>query len=1020
MRLGFQLARIMLSLLVVSGLVVPSMASSTEQLQQLSAELLRERIAYWYERDRNDRLAELLEQLLMVHPNHPALLEIQALLALRQNRSQDARDYYQQLQSAWPNEPATARLHEMLGLDENRQQLVSDAELLYLAGRYQESADMWQQAFPEPPRTLSLALNYWQARGQLGEYDAAYQALLKLQQDNPYSTKLELALLRLRYQLNQIQRDDLEQLLRLTQDQVFGQEALGLAIRMAYFYPPTASDNRYLVQALYRLFPDNAEVAELQQLTQQAVAEQQSLANDPFYQRQLRGLAALAAGQPLQAERWLRDALPQRGKDVRVLSGLGYATMRQGRHDEALAWFRKAQQLEPEVNEWQAMVATTTFWRDYGVFNEQLEQANFERATIALNRLRSHPEGQDQQPLLQDLAANLWAAQAEQLQADGKLQQAHDYWLKAYALSPSNPWLVADVADSLVVMGQLPEAEQIFAELVRAYPSAESWYAYSLFYSGRDNLEQALAAALQIPEHSRSLAVQEHITRLERSQQYAAFQQDWRRELARKPQLLGQVAADDLADYLAVMADGATPADRRLIATVSAVLERLPADERVAGYAEAADFAEQVGARADQYRWATAALQSKQQPNIWFIEDDDWRTPGLQSQALRAAEQSQGLLYLGYDRSDKSGTAGISALASQTLMLELRMPFSERSGHWFVKLDPTYINAGAADLSNNYWRDRFGSGLVCELTCPTGLQEKTDAFGVAVGIGAEYENWRWDIGRSPIGFNKSQWLGGLGYDFELGALGSSLTLERRIQTSTFTSFAAMQDPYSQQQWGAVTRTGINWGLSWDQGGTFGWWGSSGYNWYRGHNVADNSNWYLYSGGYARAYESEPLSITVGLTALTWGFAHDYGETTLGQGHYYSPKLYQSLSLPLTLSGRIDRFSYLLRGSLGYSSSNLGDEPFYPHHPLLQQQAENLVDGTTPYFAASSGGGVSRSFSGVFEYKLSRKLYIGLSLELIRSDTFAPNQGLIYLRYHFGDFDLPVAKPPAPPAAYVDR
>ncbi|RUO35990.1 hypothetical protein CWE13_10635 [Aliidiomarina shirensis] len=633
-------------------------------------------------------------------------------------------------------------------------------------------------------------------------------------------------------------------------------------------------------------------------------------------------------------------------------------------------------------------------------------------------------------PEYQRWQANQRVIAADQAVAEGDLALEYQELEQAHNLNPTDPWLVARLVALDEQAGRIQLAEERFAKLLQMNASADSYFAYALFLARNDREEEALQALAEIPADEQTENTLDMQTRLELNQRVARFNEDWRRGFERDPGLFSEVEVGQVVTIVSTMADSATRDDQHLLEQISARLSELDTSEpdTAAAYAEGARFAEAVGATDQAYTWSLQAIRLQRggvadDRELWrAAATDDWRVAGLQSRAQRMAENSEAVLYLAFDRSAKGGTPGISELQSDTLLIDLRVPFSERAGHWFVRVDPTWVDAGAADLDDNFWRNRFGTGLVCEADCPTGVQPVSKDFGVALGVGVEFEDWWADIGRSPIGFNRSTWVGGIGLRTTAGQFGLRWNAERRILSSTMLSFAGQKDPFSDYSWGAVTRNGLGVSASWDQGERFGWWGSLGAEYYTGDHVASNHRWYAYQGGYMRAYDSEPFAVTVGLNTLFWGFDKDLSQSTFGQGNYYSPEFYQSVSLPVTIFGRFSRWSYLLRGSIGYSDSTLAASEFFPTRPDIQQRALDISGetGIDPIFLEGTGGGKSHSLSAVIEYQINHHWYVGFSTSLIRSDTFVPDQGLIYLRYHFGGNNLPVRRPPQPPSRYVDR
>ncbi|WP_287831387.1 cellulose synthase subunit BcsC-related outer membrane protein [Idiomarina sp.] len=376
------------------------------------------------------------------------------------------------------------------------------------------------------------------------------------------------------------------------------------------------------------------------------------------------------------------------------------------------------------------------------------------------------------------------------------------------------------------------------------------------------------------------------------------------------------------------------------------------------------------------------------------------------------AENQGPYLTVGFLRNERDSVDGNTSFASDTLILEYRHPTD--TGIWTVKVDGFDTQAGEFDLSNTFQKDRFGTGLLCQTDeCNQGFLPNLIERGASIGIAFDNTTWHADIGVSPLGFDQTELLGGLEYSGDLGEFGWSVGAERRIETTSVLTFSGQQDPFSTRHWGPVVRQGLGGSLNWDQGGFMGWWSNFGINHYGGRNVDSNKQWYAYTGAYFRIIDTEAFAFTSGLTALSWGFDKNRGETTFGHGGYYSPAHYASLSLPIEFYGRIDRFSYILRASFGQSTSRLDDAPFYPTSDELQQQAGNPIHTGNP-----DGGGFGRSFRAAFEYRITNHWSVGLNAQIDRSEFYTPNNYQLYFRYHF-DGDGNAFRPPNPPSRYVD-
>ncbi|MGL5728677.1 MAG: cellulose synthase subunit BcsC-related outer membrane protein, partial [Plesiomonas sp.] len=314
---------------------------------------------------------------------------------------------------------------------------------------------------------------------------------------------------------------------------------------------------------------------------------------------------------------------------------------------------------------------------------------------------------------------------------------------------------------------------------------------------------------------------------------------------------------------------------------------------------------------------------------------------------------------LEYDRWGSKGTPGTSDLSAGNLMLEAAMPYQD--GRLFFRADQVSMNAGKADLLNVDNAADFGSALLCaptdlhpEKRCQFGSSSQR-AQGTALAVGWRGDRWQADIGTTPLGFEVTDWVGGIRTEGDIGQLGWSAVLSRRPLSNSLLAYAGTVDPNTGEVWGGVRATGGKLGLSWDQGGPYGVWSSLQYHLLTGQNVEDNTRLRLMSGVYHRLIDEPHRRLRIGTNAMYWTFDKDLSNYTFGQGGYYSPQRYVSVSLPVSYSQRWEDWSLHMEASVGYSWPKSNGGAYYPTRPDLQQQAQNLSDETSVSPFYNSGG-----------------------------------------------------------------
>ena len=436
---------------------------------------------------------------------------------------------------------------------------------------------------------------------------------------------------------------------------------------------------------------------------------------------------------------------------------------------------------------------------------------------------------------------------------------------------------------------------------------------------------------------------------------------------------------------------------------------------------------------------------------------DDWLQRSIRSDAESLYRQQDPTVTLEYDRWGSNGTAGTSDLTAGNVMLETAIPLQD--GRLFFRVDQVHMDAGTVNLNqlidgNNRLTDtaEFGAALLCapipgfsENGCKYG-SAKQKADGTALAIGWRGERWEGDLGVTPLGFEVTDWVGGIRTEGDLGKLGWSAVLSRRPLSNSLLAYAGTVDPNTGEVWGGVRATGVKLGLSADQGGAYGAWSSLQYHQLTGENVEDNTRLRVMGGVYHRVIDEPHRRLRIGTNAMYWTFDKDLSGYTFGQGGYYSPQRYVSLSLPVSYSQRWQDWSLHMEASVGYSWPKSDGGPYYPTRPDLQQKVTerenaykkyligaNCTDPTdntcandilnTSYVNPNYGPGGEPGFGYrarmLVEHRLTPNWFVGAAFDLEKSDTYTPNHALVYLRYSFDGWSGDLLLPPEPLVPYAD-
>ncbi|HAT4998545.1 TPA: cellulose biosynthesis protein BcsC [Serratia marcescens] len=389
---------------------------------------------------------------------------------------------------------------------------------------------------------------------------------------------------------------------------------------------------------------------------------------------------------------------------------------------------------------------------------------------------------------------------------------------------------------------------------------------------------------------------------------------------------------------------------------------------------------------------------------------DDWLKRGIRSDAADLYRQQDVNVTLDHDYWRSSGTGGISDFNAHDTMLQEDMPLYD--GRAFLRTDTVQLDAGrfSTDGSGKYY-ETFGT---CHTQgCRGDEHQKTT--GTSVAAGWKNDRWAADIGTTPMGFEVVDWTGGLAYSGDWNHIGWTLAASRRPISSSLLAFGGAKDPNTGTTWGGVRATGVSLSASYDRGEANGVWADLSAHQITGKNVADNQRQRLMAGYYYKLINEDNRRLSVGLNTMLWHYQKDLSGYSLGQGGYYSPQQYLSLSLPVNYRQRTENWSWELGGSVSLSHSKTDSQRRYPLQGLIPDSLPDkfaVEDG-------SSSSGVGYTLRAIVERRLSSHWTLGAGIDIQQAKDYTPSHALIYLRYSLagwqGDLDLP----PQPLTPYAD-
>ncbi|MCU4677046.1 cellulose synthase subunit BcsC-related outer membrane protein [Catenovulum sp. 2E275] len=423
--------------------------------------------------------------------------------------------------------------------------------------------------------------------------------------------------------------------------------------------------------------------------------------------------------------------------------------------------------------------------------------------------------------------------------------------------------------------------------------------------------------------------------------------------------------------------------------------------------------------------WAAELASSTNKPDqaqLWYqdINQSADKNSWYWQNTLRQIEQfnikNEAWVAVGLQTATQKSTNTGKSVSNSTVPIELWLPY--KKGHFFTKLDVEQIQDPSLVLETNSGLSNFGTGLLCTENCIATNYHRQDT-GTDIALGWQNESWRFDIGSSPMGFKLSNFLFGIRYQGDISNYSYSIEAERRALNDSVLAYSGLIDPYSGLTYGGVSATGISLTVSHDLGQKWGFWGLTDYYSYNGKNVKSNQSYSVMGGAYYRIIQNPDFEFSLGSNLLHWAYQYNLSGETFGHGGYYSPQSYYGISFPLELTGQWNRLSYQITLAASWSTAKDKTIEYFPSHPDLQTQAENLVEQTfvIPNYQNVENSGLGYRIQTSVEYKLNSQWIVGGVFSAQKANDYQPTNGQIYFRYYFGRSPSRLYIPPEPIKPY---
>ncbi|UYK96574.1 cellulose biosynthesis protein BcsC [Pantoea stewartii] len=360
----------------------------------------------------------------------------------------------------------------------------------------------------------------------------------------------------------------------------------------------------------------------------------------------------------------------------------------------------------------------------------------------------------------------------------------------------------------------------------------------------------------------------------------------------------------------------------------------------------------------------------------------------------------------------RDGESGLSQLTEAKAPLTFStVPFGD--ARFDFTMTPVSLTAGSA--AGDAWR-RFGTnaleqGKVVAANgakvddLPTASTNSQTASGVELSLALKGDSYKVDLGSTPLGQDLNTLVGGVQWSPKItDFLTLILTGERRAITDSLLSYVGTEDKSSGKRWGNVTKNGGNALLSYDNGDAGMYVGAGAYS-YVGENVASNNNLQANAGVYVRPFHADDRELKVGMSLSWMDFSKNLSYFSYGQGGYFSPQDYASISFPIDFTRTFDDLKVNIGGALGYQSYSQDKSAYFPNDPSRQAQLEALAANghvKSAFYEGNSKNGVGYNLHAGADYKIDKDVTIGGQLGYDTFGDYNESSAQLYFRYLFGD------------------
>jgi hypothetical protein len=159
-----------------------------------------------------------------------------------------------------------------------------------------------------------------------------------------------------------------------------------------------------------------------------------------------------------------------------------------------------------------------------------------------------------------------------------------------------------------------------------------------------------------------------------------------------------------------------------------------------------------------------------------------------------------------------------------------------------------------------------------------------------------------------------------------------------------------------------------------------------------------------AGAYVRPFHYSDRELKTGINISWMDFSKNLSNFTYGQGGYFSPQNYISVSFPVDFSQTYDDLSVKVGGSAGYQSYTQDKSAYFPNNPDYQSLLEDAVTAgyaKEAYFSGGSKSGIGYNLHAGADYKINKDVTIGGQVGYDTFGDYNESTAQLYFRYMLG-------------------